>query len=193
MRTFTIENDNNNITIHASAAEAEAVLDTERFASVAELASLAANWPSARLVDVWNSLTGVTLVKKFQTRAIGVSRIWKAIQGLGDALPPAANEQPETEPQAEATSTAAEVPAPAAPQTPDVAPEGTPATNDATPQTDAPAPASDEKLLRLLGRAFAGLTPEQSEAKWEALKTALATLPAETITGAKTGAPREAR
>ena len=33
MRTFTIENDNNNITIHASDREAEAVLDAERFAS----------------------------------------------------------------------------------------------------------------------------------------------------------------
>jgi len=41
MRTFTIENDSNNITIHASDREAEAVLDAERFASEAELASLA--------------------------------------------------------------------------------------------------------------------------------------------------------
>ena len=33
MKAFTIENESNNITIHASAREAEAVLDSERFAS----------------------------------------------------------------------------------------------------------------------------------------------------------------
>ena len=87
MKTFTIENETNNITIHASASEAEAVLDAQRFATEEELSTLAADWPSSRLIEVFNSLPGVTPVRKFQNRATGVSRIWKAIQSLGEALP----------------------------------------------------------------------------------------------------------
>jgi hypothetical protein len=106
MQTFTIENETNNITIHATGAEAEAVLDSERFATEAELADLAANWLTGRLVEIWNSLPGVTVVRKFKDRATAVSRIWKAIQPLGEALPHEAAELPEaasvTEPQPEA-------------------------------------------------------------------------------------------
>src|SRR5450631_4856980 len=107
MKCYTIENDNNNITVHGSAKEAEAVPNSERFSNEAALAKLAANWPAARLVEVWNSLPGETSVKKFKDRATAVSRIWKAIQSLGQTAPAA--EVPET-----AT--------PAAPQTADVAP-----------------------------------------------------------------------
>jgi hypothetical protein len=195
MQVFSIENETNNIRIHASAAEAEAVLDAERFASEEELASLAANWPASRLVEVWNSLTGVTPIRKFKDRATAVSRIWKAIQGLGGALPPTAEPKPAPEPEAEASipveetaaepeaatpeaepipSQEADVPAPVAPQTPDVATEEAPATNDATPATDAPVAAPSEKLLRILERAMEGLSPEQREATWNALKNALA-------------------
>ncbi len=182
----------------ASAAEAEAILDAEPFATEAELASLAANWPAARLVEIWNSLPGVAEVKKFKDRATAVSRIWKAIQSLGEALSPEA--QPEAAPievprQAEsalvgetlsepeaisaeaepAASPEANVPAPLAPQTAHVATEEAPATNDAIPASATPVPAPNEKLLRSLARAFEGLSPEQSEEKWDALKNALAT------------------
>jgi hypothetical protein len=168
MKNFTIENETNNITVHASAKEADALPNSERFTSEAALAKLAANWPTARLVEIWNSLPGETPVKKFKDRATAVSRIWKAIQSLGDALPPEAD-----------------VNAPAAPQTAHVMPEGTPATNDATPPTD-------EKLLRVLARAFAGLSPEQRETKWDALKNGLATMkPAVARQAPKSGAPRE--
>ena len=84
MKNFTIENETNNITIHATAKEAEAVPNSERFSSEAALAKLAANWPAARLVDIWNSLPGETPVKKFKDRATAVSRIWKALQSRGD-------------------------------------------------------------------------------------------------------------
>jgi hypothetical protein len=185
MKTFTIDNETNSITIYATAAEAEAVPDAEYFGSEAALAELAAGWPAARLVEIWNSLTGVAPVRRFKDRATAVSRIWKAIQSLGDALPAAPGEQPEAEPETEAS-------APAAPQTPDVAPEVAPATNDAPPQTDAPAAAGDEKLLRALARAFAGLTPEQQEEKWVALKTGLATMkPAAPRKATTSGTPRE--
>ena len=58
MKHFTIENETNNITIYASAKEADAVPDSERFGSEAALAKLAANWPAARLIEIWNSLSG---------------------------------------------------------------------------------------------------------------------------------------
>jgi hypothetical protein len=64
MTTFTIDAENT-IIAHASATEAKAVAGSERFNSEAALAKLAANWTAARLVEIYNSLTGVTPVKKF--------------------------------------------------------------------------------------------------------------------------------
>jgi hypothetical protein len=75
MKTFTIENETNNITIHTTIQEAEAVANAECFRNEAGLANLAAEWPAARLVDIWNSLPGVTPVKKFKDRATGVNRL----------------------------------------------------------------------------------------------------------------------
>jgi len=89
MKHFTIENDTNNIMIHGTAKDADAVPDTERFSNEAALAKLATNWPAARLVEIWNSLPGETSVKKFKDRATAVSRIWKAIQNLGGTAPAA--------------------------------------------------------------------------------------------------------
>jgi hypothetical protein len=60
MKTFTIENETNNITVHASAKEADAVANSERFSNEAALAKLAADWPAARLIEIWNSLPGET-------------------------------------------------------------------------------------------------------------------------------------
>jgi hypothetical protein len=108
MKNFTIENETNNITVHASAKEAEAVPNSERFTSEVALAKLAADWPAARLVEIWNSLPGETPVKKFKDRATAVSRIWKAIQSLGQAAPVAEEPAPvpETAPVAELPETA---------------------------------------------------------------------------------------
>jgi hypothetical protein len=75
MKHFTIENETNSITIHGSAKDAEAVPNSERFSSEAALAKLAANWPAARLIEIWNSLPGETPVRKFKDRATAVSRI----------------------------------------------------------------------------------------------------------------------
>jgi Protein of unknown function (DUF3489) len=109
MKTYTIENETNNITIHATKQEAEAVLNAELFTSETALAKLATGWPAARLVEICNSLPGETTVKKFKDRATAVSRIWKATQRLGQTIPEDA------------------VTAPFAPQTPHVAPEKAPA------------------------------------------------------------------
>jgi hypothetical protein len=58
------------------------------FASQKELAELAAEWPAERLVAIWNSLPGVTPVKKFKDRTTAAIRIWKNIQKLGESVKP---------------------------------------------------------------------------------------------------------
>jgi hypothetical protein len=78
MATFTIDSENK-ITWYAPG---EAVPDgnAERFTTEGELAELAAHWPAARLVKVWNSIPASKPVKKFTDRKTAVTRIWKAAQ-----------------------------------------------------------------------------------------------------------------
>jgi hypothetical protein len=52
-----------------------------------ELAALAATWPGARLVEIWNRLPGKKPVAKFTNRNAAVQRIWKAVQMLESAAP----------------------------------------------------------------------------------------------------------
>ena len=110
MKTFSIENETNHITIHPSAKEAEAVINSEKFGNEAGLAMLAANWPTARLIGIWNSLPGATSVTKFRDRKTAVSRIWKALQSLGEEIQPEAAE-PETVPVTEVAEVAEVAPA----------------------------------------------------------------------------------
>jgi hypothetical protein len=81
MTIFTIDQDNN-ITACASATEVKSNPESERFRSAKQLAKLAAKWPASRLVEIWNSLPGVSPVWKFTSRQIAVNRIWSAIQSL---------------------------------------------------------------------------------------------------------------
>jgi len=166
MKTFTIENETNNITIYATKQEAEAVPGSECFANEAALAKLAANWPTARLVEIWNSLPGETAVKKFKDRATAVSRIWKAIQRLGQSAPGTIEEPaPIPEKASETVSISeqienaqpevaipatpeANVAAPVAPQTPHVAPEKAPAKTRARRAKKAPVAATKAKGTR---------------------------------------------
>jgi outer membrane biosynthesis protein TonB len=138
MTHFTIDNDNN-ITAHATAAEAKALTGTERFSNEAALAKLAANWTAARLVEIHNTLTGATPVKKFKDRNTAATRIWTAIQSLGQ--PAATKEaQPQPEPAAE-PEPIPEPPtvAPEAQQTPDAATQEAPAKKKTTRAKKAPA------------------------------------------------------
>src|ERR1700686_227697 len=130
MKTFTIENETSNITIHATKQEAEAVPGSECFGNEAALAKLPANWLTARLVEIWNSLPGETPVKKFKDRATAVSRIWKAIQRLGQTTPEDA------------------VTAPVEPQTPHVAPDKAPAKARAKRTKKTPVAATQAKGTR---------------------------------------------
>lgn len=56
---------------------------------------MAAQWPADRLLAVWNSLPGVTPVKKFTDRKTAVGRISARIQGFGEPVAPKA--EPATE------------------------------------------------------------------------------------------------
>jgi hypothetical protein len=151
MKTYTIENETNNITVHPTAQDAESVANAERFRNEAGLTKLAAQWPSARLVEIWNSLPGATPVKKFTDRKKAVARIWAAIQNLAGSpaeeatvceepvaevaetpIPDATNEAPDVTNEAAIAAPSEEavpgrtepsaVDTPVAPQTPDVAP-----------------------------------------------------------------------
>jgi hypothetical protein len=172
VKTFTIENETNNIMVHGSAEEAEAVPNSERFSSEAALAKLAGNWSASRLVEIWNSLPGEAPVKRFTDRATAVSRIWKAIQGLAQATPAADEPGPVPEgtpaagipetapaPEQEVTETAqTEVVIPestepavgttVAPQGPDVAPSDAPATKKAKRAKRAPVAATNAAAPR---------------------------------------------
>jgi hypothetical protein len=85
MKTFTIDADND-ISVFTSKKEAAAASATpfDPFASQSELTELVADWPMSRLVEIWNSIPGVTAVSKFTNRKVATERIWKAIQGLGN-------------------------------------------------------------------------------------------------------------
>ena len=96
MTTFTIETGTSNITAHATKQKAKAIPHAECFSSAEELASLAANWPTARLIEIWNGIPGVTPVKKFTDRKAAATRIWKAVQSLGETIPVQADNESET-------------------------------------------------------------------------------------------------
>lgn len=146
---FTISKDNH-ITVLDTIAEAERQPETEHFTNAEELAELASNWPTARLVEIWNNLPGVTPVKKFTDRSTGVTRIWKALLELAPATErstDALETEPQGEPVSEETDSLAEKPgteepetpvppgeqdAPVAPETRDVAPHAATPTEQPT-------------------------------------------------------------
>jgi hypothetical protein len=165
MKHFTIENETNNITIHATVKEAEAFPNSERFSNEGALAKLAANWPAARLVEIWNSLPGETPVKKFKDRATAVSRIWKAIQSLGQTAP-AASDEPAPVPEQEASEAAQ--PDPVMPEVTEPAPTTTAAPQ--TPDVASSQPAAKKKATRAKKTPITA-TPKDAGAPREGSKT----------------------
>jgi len=100
LKTFTI--DEQNIITACASQEQAATTSTspfECFRSQQELTELAAQWPAQRLVDIWNSLPGVTPVKRFQDRKTAASRIWKSIQGLDEPEKPNAERKAAAKPK----------------------------------------------------------------------------------------------
>ncbi len=117
MPTFVIDNDNT-ILACASAEEAQATENAAgAFAGEKELAKLAADWPAARLVEVWNNFAGVVPfddlkpVTKFTDRKTAVARIWAAIQRLADTVaPPGAQQAPEAKASTQKPTAATKAP-----------------------------------------------------------------------------------
>ena len=58
------------------------------FGSPDDLKQITADWPSARLVRLWNRIPGVAPIKKFTDRPTALKRIWDAIQVLEPVRPP---------------------------------------------------------------------------------------------------------
>ncbi len=106
MTTFTID-EQNNITAFASQEEAAAATTTpfDSFSTEQELTDLIAVWPAERLLAVWNSLPGVTPVKKFKNSNAAAGRILARLQDLGDAVKQP--EEPPTKPKAAQKATSA--------------------------------------------------------------------------------------
>jgi len=153
MKHFTIDNETNNIMVHASAEEAEGVANAERFRNEGGLAKLSTEWPMARLVEIWNSLPGAEPVKKFKDRATAVSRIWKAIQTLGGKEPEAP--RPEAKKPAKRKAAEAAAGSDVAPQGANVAPTESASEKQATPP-DPPAetaPVDTARCIELLQTA----------------------------------------
>ncbi|MBL8236465.1 MAG: DUF3489 domain-containing protein [Bryobacterales bacterium] len=79
MTTFTIDADNNIAAWDTLPAKTTGL---EVFTTDDEFDTLATDWPGARFVEIWNSLTGVVPVKKFMSRSYAINRIWRQIQHL---------------------------------------------------------------------------------------------------------------
>jgi hypothetical protein len=80
-RVFTIDAANT-IAVSTSTEQRGSKSGAARFTNEKQLAALAAHWPSGRLVEIWNKLPSVRQIAKFTDRQTGVSRIWRAVEGL---------------------------------------------------------------------------------------------------------------
>jgi hypothetical protein len=81
MNVFCVTEDNK---IHVLASRREIPSAAEVFQNKKELGALAVQWPSSRLVEIWNQLANVRKVAKFTNRNTGVQRLWQALEGEGE-------------------------------------------------------------------------------------------------------------
>ena len=169
MTTFTLDTDKN-ITAHDATPAAQD--NVVAFATEKELTKLSADWPITRFVEVWNAFAGappfgdLKPVKKFTDRKTAVTRIWKAIQPLGEELLRTSIRDAEAKLKAARTA-----PAPAPPATP-VAPKKAKAAKQATAKDAAPTARDGSKkaiVLELIRRADGASLKEIQEATaWQA-------------------------
>jgi hypothetical protein len=85
MPTFTIDAENN---IAVRNRTSKTTVSVQAFSCAKEWEKISGEWPASRLAEIWNSFAGVApfrelrAVKRFTSRAVGVARIWSAIQRL---------------------------------------------------------------------------------------------------------------
>jgi hypothetical protein len=163
---FTINSDNN-ITSFDTRAEATAAAVNDgglTFETMGELTGLADSWTAGRLVEIYNSFTGVTPVKKFKDRETGLKRIWAF---LNPEQPAEASTKTPARPKAakvakpKAKATTKATPAKKAPKAAKPAKEAKPAT--------AKKGTKSEMVLALIRRPKGATLPEIMEAAgWQA-------------------------
>ena len=76
MKNYEIDTEYNVRVLDSGQVSAEGAT----FASEPDLRKITAEWPLARLVEVWNKLPGAKPVAKFTDRKSALARIWKAVQ-----------------------------------------------------------------------------------------------------------------
>lgn len=81
MKLFRIDSKNR---VHVEASRNKA---GQHFSSQQEWARIAAELPMSRMVEIWNELPGVTAIRRFTSRQIALTRIWKALQNLESKSP----------------------------------------------------------------------------------------------------------
>jgi hypothetical protein len=92
MKTFILDADHN-ITVYASQQEAAAAMPAGvAFTTTDGLKAALKNYSAATAVGIWNSLTGVTPVRKFKDADTAARRIFAEVQKLG--TDPVATEAP---------------------------------------------------------------------------------------------------
>jgi hypothetical protein len=97
MKAFTIDSERN-ITAYASQQEAAGAQgDSQTFATAAGLQGILKKLPAAAAVEIWNSMTGVTPVKKFKDGATAAKRIFAQLQKLGGSAADATETAPAAE------------------------------------------------------------------------------------------------
>jgi Protein of unknown function (DUF3489) len=90
MKTFILDADHN-ITAYSSPQEAASAAPAgDAFTTAAGLKDALKSYSAATTVEIWNSLTGVTPVRKFRDAATAASRIFAEVQKLGGSDPDAA-------------------------------------------------------------------------------------------------------
>ena len=87
MAFYTIEEDTDKIIAHSSANNPERIRGAQYFDTEAKLRALAVEWPTSRLIRIWNSIPGVIPVTRFTSRKLALTRIWKSIQTPGGPNP----------------------------------------------------------------------------------------------------------
>jgi hypothetical protein len=76
MKAFSIDAQNN-ITVFASADSAPKTEGTEFFSSERALAELAATWQGSRLIEIWNTLPGMTPVNDAYSQCVLLNALEK--------------------------------------------------------------------------------------------------------------------
>jgi hypothetical protein len=157
MKTFVLDADHN-ITAYASQeAASNAVPPGDTFATAAGLKTALKKLSVATVAEIWNSLTGVTQVKKFASLDVAANRIFKELQKLG--APDAAEAAPV--PKANAKSAKASKPPKAAKE----AKATKPAAKKAKAGSGPRATSKTAQLIEMLKRP-GGATLEQVMAKF---------------------------